>query len=115
TVNLSVHVQLALFYFEARSLDAQEQLLNSTVAQYEQALRLNEDRFRGGVGSEVEVEQARTQLETTRAQAIDVGVQRAQFEHAVATLIGKPASSFTLPPLPLRTPPPAIPVGLPSE
>lgn len=115
TVNLSVHAQLALFYFQARSLDAQEQLLNSTVAQYAQALQLNEDRFRGGVGSEVEVEQARTQLETTRAQAIDVGVQRAQFEHAVAILIGKPPASFSLPPLPLYAPPPAIPAGVPSE
>jgi NodT family efflux transporter outer membrane factor (OMF) lipoprotein len=115
TVNLSVHAQLALFYFQARSLDAQEQLLNSTVAQYEQALQLNQSRFEGGVGSEVEVEQARTQLETTRAQAQDVGVQRAQFEHAVAVLIGKPPASYSLPPLPLTTPPPAIPVGVPSE
>jgi NodT family efflux transporter outer membrane factor (OMF) lipoprotein len=76
---------------------------------------LNVARFQGGVGSEVEVEQAKTQLETTRAQAIDVGVARAQFEHAVAVLIGKPAGSFTLPPLPLRTPPPPIPAGVPSE
>jgi NodT family efflux transporter outer membrane factor (OMF) lipoprotein len=115
TVNLSVHAQLALFYFQARTLDAQEQLLKSTVAQFEQALQLNLSRFEGGVGSEVEVQQARTQLETTRALAIDVGVARAQFEHAVATLIGKPASSFTLAPLPLRTPPPPIPAGVPSE
>src|SRR5205807_2086326 len=115
TVNLSVHAQLALFYFQARSLDAQEQLLNSTVALYEQALELNQSRFQGGIGSEVEVQQAKTQLETTRAQAIDVGVLRAQFEHAVATLIGKPATSFSLAPLPLRTPPPPIPTGVPSE
>jgi NodT family efflux transporter outer membrane factor (OMF) lipoprotein len=115
TVNLAMHAQLALFYFQARSLDAQEELLQSTVAQYEQAFQLNEIRFQGGVGSEVEVEQARTQLETTRAQAQDVGVLRAQYEHAVATLIGKPASSFSLAPLPLRTPPPPIPTGLPSE
>jgi NodT family efflux transporter outer membrane factor (OMF) lipoprotein len=115
TVNLSMHAQLALFYFQARSLDAQEQLLQSTVAQYEQALQLNQSRFDGGVGSEVEVEQAQTQLKTTIAQAQDVGVLRAQFEHAVATLIGKPASSFSLAPLPLRTPPPAIPIGLPSQ
>jgi len=115
TVNLSVHAQLALFYFQARSLDAQEQLLNSTVAQYEQALQLNQSRFQGGIASEVEVEQARTQLETTRAQATDVGVLRAQYEHAVATLIGKPAGSFSLSPLPLRTPPPPIPTGVPSE
>jgi NodT family efflux transporter outer membrane factor (OMF) lipoprotein len=115
TVNLSVHAQLALFYFQARSLDAQEQLLNSTVQYYEQALQLNVSRFQGGVGSEVEVEQARTQLETTRAQAIDVGVTRAQFEHAVAVLMGKPPASFSLAALPLRTPPPAIPAGVPSE
>ena len=115
TVNLSIHAQLALFYFQARSLDAQEQLLNSTVQYYEQALQLNVARFQGGVGSEVEVEQAKTQLETTRAQAIDVGVARAQFEHAVAVLIGKPAASFSLPPLPLRMPPPPIPAGVPSE
>jgi NodT family efflux transporter outer membrane factor (OMF) lipoprotein len=115
TVNLSVHAQLALFYFQARSLDAQEQLLNSTVAQYEQALQLNQSRYQGGIGSDVEVEQARTQLETTRAQATDVGVLRAQYEHAVATLIGKPAGSFSLPPLPLCTPPPPIPAGVPSE
>jgi len=115
TVNLSVHAQLALFYFQARSLDAQEQLLNSTVQYYEQALQLNVSRFQGGVGSEVEVQQAKTQLETTRAQAIDVGVARAQFEHAVAVLIGKPPASFSLPPLPLQTPPPPIPAGVPSE
>jgi NodT family efflux transporter outer membrane factor (OMF) lipoprotein len=115
TVNLSVHAQVALLYFQARSLDAKEELLNSTVAQYEKALQLNESRFEGGIGSEVEVRQAKTQLETTRAQATDVGVLRAQYEHALATLVGKPAGSFSLPPLPLRTPPPPIPSGVPSE
>jgi NodT family efflux transporter outer membrane factor (OMF) lipoprotein len=115
TVNLSLHAQLAMFYFQARSLDAQEQLLNSTVAQYEQAYQLTDSRFKGGLASEVEVQQASTQLETTRAQAIDVGVLRAQYEHAIATLVGKPASSFHLPPLPLTSPPPSIPLELPSE
>ncbi len=114
TINLSLRAQLALFYFQARSLDAQEQLLNSTVAQYEQAFQLTDTRFKGGLASEVEVQQASTQLETTRAQAIDVGVQRAQYEHAIATLIGKPASSFQLSPLPLTAPPPSIPLELPS-
>jgi NodT family efflux transporter outer membrane factor (OMF) lipoprotein len=89
--------------------------LNSTAKQYEQALELNENRFQGGVGSEVEVEQAKTQLQTTRAQAIDVGVARAQFEHAVAILIGKPPAEFSLPPLPLTTPPPHVPISVPSE
>jgi NodT family efflux transporter outer membrane factor (OMF) lipoprotein len=115
TVNLSMHADLAVDYFQARSLDAEEQLLNSTVTQYEQALELNENRFQGGYASEVEVEQAKTQLETTRALAIDVGVLRAQYEHAVAILIGKPPAEFSLPPLPLTAPPPPIPASLPSE
>jgi NodT family efflux transporter outer membrane factor (OMF) lipoprotein len=114
-VNLSMHAQLASYYFQARFLDAEEQLLNSTVAQYQQALDLIQSRYAGGIASDVEVQQAETQLETTRAQAIDVGVARAQFEHAVAVLVGKPPAEFSLPPLPLTTPPPDIPVGLPSE
>jgi NodT family efflux transporter outer membrane factor (OMF) lipoprotein len=114
-VNLSMHAQLALFYFQARMLDAEEQLLNSTVIQYQQALDLIENRYTGGLASDLEVQQAKTQLETTRAQAIDVGVARAQYEHAVAVLIGKPPASFSLAPLPLTMPPPPIPVGLPSE
>jgi NodT family efflux transporter outer membrane factor (OMF) lipoprotein len=115
TVNLSMHADLAIDYFQARSLDAEEQLLNSTVKQYEQALELNQTRFAGGIASEVEVEQAKTQLQTTRAAAIDVGVLRAQYEHAVAILIGKPPAEFSLPPLPLTAPPPHIPVSVPSE
>jgi NodT family efflux transporter outer membrane factor (OMF) lipoprotein len=115
TVNLSLHAQLALFYFQARSLDAQEQLLSSTVAQYEKAWQLVESQFQGGLASDVEVQQASTQLETTRAEAIDVGVLRSQYEHAMATLMGKPASSFQLSALPLTSPPPSIPLQLPSE
>jgi NodT family efflux transporter outer membrane factor (OMF) lipoprotein len=114
-VNLSMHANLAFDYFAARSLDAEEKLLQDTVVQYEDALKLNEDRYQGGLASEVEVEQARTQLETTRAQANDVGVARAQYEHAVAVLVGKPPAEFTLPALPLTAPPPSIPVGVPSE
>ena len=115
TVNLSMHADLALDYFEARSLDAEEQLLNSTVTQYEQALDLTVSRFEGGIASEVEVQQAKTQLQTTRAEAVDVGVLRAQYEHAVAILMGKPPAEFSLPPLPLTTPPPHVPIGVPSE
>jgi NodT family efflux transporter outer membrane factor (OMF) lipoprotein len=115
TVNLSLHADLAIDYFEARSLDAEEQLLTSTVKQYEDALELTQGRYQGGLSSEVEVEQAQTQLDTTRATAIDIGVLRAQYEHAVAILIGKPPAEFSLPPLPLTAPPPSIPVSLPSE
>ncbi len=114
-VNLSMHANLAIDYFAARTLDAEEKLLKDTVAQYEQALQLNEDRYEGGLASDVEVEQARTILETTRAQMVDVGVARAQYEHAVAILIGKPPAAFSLPPLPLTMPPPPVPVGVPSE
>ncbi|HME32524.1 MAG TPA: efflux transporter outer membrane subunit [Terriglobales bacterium] len=113
-VNLSMHADLAFDYFAARSLDAEEKLLQDTVVQYENALNLNEALYQGGLVSEVFVQEAKTQLETTRAQAIDVGVARAQFEHAVAVLVGKPPAEFTLPPLPLTAPPPRIPVGLPS-
>ena len=115
TVNLSMHADLAVDYFQARSLDAEEQLLNTTVKEYQQYLELTQNRFQGGVTSEVEVEQAMTQLQTTQAEAIDVGVARAQYEHAVAILIGKPPAEFSLPPLPLTAPPPHIPISLPSE
>jgi NodT family efflux transporter outer membrane factor (OMF) lipoprotein len=115
TVNLSMHADLAVDYFQARSLDAEEQLLNTTVKQYEQALELTESRFQGGIASEVEVEQAKTILQTTRAATIDVGVLRAQYEHAVAILIGKPPAEFSLPPLPLNAPPPHVPISVPSE
>ncbi len=114
-VNLSMHSTLAVDYFAARTLDTEQKLLQDTVAQYQQAFQLNEDLYQGGLASEVEVEQAKTILQTTRAQLVDVGVARAQYEHAVAVLVGKAPEDFTLPPLPLTTPPPPIPVGVPSE
>jgi NodT family efflux transporter outer membrane factor (OMF) lipoprotein len=115
SVSLSLHAELATDYFEVRTLDADERLLRSTVDAYQKALELTQNRFSGGIASQVDVAQAQTQLETTRALAIDLGVQRAQFEHAVAVLIGRAASTFTLPPTPLENTPPVVPVGLPSE
>ncbi len=115
TVSLSLHAELALDYFQAHSLDAEIQLLNSTVTSYTKALELTQSRYKGGVASQVDVAQAQTTLETTRAQAIDLLVARAQLEHAIAALIGKPASEFTLPVAPLGARPPAIPLGLPSQ
>lgn len=115
SVSLSLHAELATDYFEVRTLDAEEQLLNSTVAAYEKALELTQNRYSGGVASQVDVAQAQTQLETTRAQAIDLEVQRAQFEHAIAILTGQPASTFKLSQSPLANTPPVVPVGLPSD
>ena len=114
-VSLSLHAELASDYFQLRALDTEEELLNSTVAAYQKALELTQNRYAGGVASQVDVAQAQTQLETTRAQAIDLGVQRAQFEHAIAVLIGQPASSFTLASATVTLVPPMIPVGVPSE
>ncbi len=115
SVNLSLHSELAVDYFELRGLDAQEELFNSTVMAYEDALKLAQERYRGGLASGLDVSQAQTQLETTRSQAIDIGVQRAQFDHAIAVLVGEPASTFSLPALPLNSIPPTTPAGLPSD
>ena len=115
SVSLSVHAELAVDYFSARELDAEAKLLDDTVASYVKQLELTENRYKGGVASQVDVAQAQTQLETARAQAIDVREQRTQFEHAIAVLIGEPASTFSLPVVPLNAIPPVIPPGLPSE
>ena len=87
-----------------------------SVEAYEHSLKLTQNRYAGGVASRADVAQAETQLETTRAQAIDLGVQRAQLEHAIAVLVGEPASSFSHRRRGRSTPtPPPIPVGVPSE
>ena len=74
----------------------ERRLLDETVADYEQSLQLTRNRYASGVASRADVAQAETQLETTQAQAIDLGVQRAQLEHAIAVLLGRPASTFRL-------------------
>jgi NodT family efflux transporter outer membrane factor (OMF) lipoprotein len=112
---LSFQAALAQDYFLLRELDAQKQLLTETVAAFQKFLELTEGLYAQGVDSEVDVEAAETQLKTTQAQLINVGVQRAQLEHAIAVLIGKPASDFSIPATPLAGTPPEIPVGVPSE
>lgn len=114
-VALSLHAELALDYIELRSADAQQRILDDTVKAYTDALRLTQNRLEGGFSPESDVEQAQTQLFTARAQATDIGVLRAQYEHAIAVLIGQPPSSFTLPPAPLTLQPPHTPAGVPSE
>jgi NodT family efflux transporter outer membrane factor (OMF) lipoprotein len=115
TARLSLQAELALDYFTLRGLDRDQDILNTAVDAFTQALDLTQNRFRGGLASGLDVAQAETQLETTRAQAVDVAVQRAALEHAIALLVGEPASTFTLPRLPLEAPPPDVPIGVPSE
>jgi NodT family efflux transporter outer membrane factor (OMF) lipoprotein len=114
---LSLQAELAIDYFELRAADAQQKLLNDTVAQYEDAVRITNNRFVGGVAVKSDLTQAQTQLQDAKVQASDVAVARAQYEHAIATLIGKPPASFSLPlsPLPLSDNPPVVPAGLPSQ
>ncbi len=114
SARLSVHAELAADYFALRGLDREQELLNNTVAADQQALDLTQNRFRGGLSSQADVAQAETQLETTRAQAIDVGVARQSLEHAIALLLGEPASTFAIPIAPLAVEPPGVPVGLPT-
>jgi len=115
TARLSLQAELAIDYFELRAADAQQQLLDETVKAFEAALRLTMNRFQGGAAPKSDVAQAQTQLDTTRVQATDIAVQRAQFEHAIAVLIGKPPASFSLPRRPLDHRPPDIPIGVPSQ
>jgi NodT family efflux transporter outer membrane factor (OMF) lipoprotein len=115
TVSLSLHAELAFDYFELRSADSQKQLLDDTVKTFQDALQLTVNRFEGGAAPKSDVDQARTQLQTTMVQDTDVGVQRAQFEHAIAVLLGKPPAALSLPSAPLKLPPPEIAAGLPSQ
>ncbi|MGC9292474.1 MAG: efflux transporter outer membrane subunit [Acidobacteriaceae bacterium] len=114
-VRLALQAELAVDYFSLRGLDAEKQILDQTVTSFEKSLQLTEQRFHEGLNSQLDVAQARTLLETTRAQDQDVGVARAQYEHAIAVLVGEPASSFTIAPRTISTMPPAVPVGLPSQ
>ncbi|MFZ0505552.1 MAG: efflux transporter outer membrane subunit [Chthoniobacterales bacterium] len=112
---LTVQSELAIDYFSLRSQDALQELLDSTVIYYQESLKLTQALYETGIDSDEAVAQAETQLETTQAQATGVGLTRAQFEHAIAVLVGKPASDFSIPIEPLKAKPPAIPFGLPSQ
>jgi NodT family efflux transporter outer membrane factor (OMF) lipoprotein len=114
-VNLSLQSTMATDYFQLRGLDAQIKLLKATIVDQESQLDLAERRLKGGVATEADVAQARTQLETTRAQLVDVGVARAQFEHAVGTIADYKLPSFSIPFSPLDLQLPKIPLGVPSQ
>ena len=111
---LSAQATLAQTYFQLRALDATQKLLDDTVAAYAQSLKLTQNQYAQGVAARSDVIQAQTQLQSAQAAAIDNGVARAQDEHAIAALVGQPASTFSIPPIPLDAEPPAVPVGVPS-
>ena len=115
SVRLTMQAELALDYFELRGLDSQKALLDTNIAALDKALGMTVNRFNQGVVSGVDVAQAQTQLETTRAQATDLRIRRAQLEHAIATLTGKPPSDLTLAPSVGVAPPPDVPPALPSD
>jgi NodT family efflux transporter outer membrane factor (OMF) lipoprotein len=114
-VRLTAQAEVAVDYFQLRGQDALKQLVDSTVDAYEKSLELTKALYETGIDSEESVAQAETQLETVRAQDTNLGILRAQYEHAIAMLTGQAASSFSIAVEPLRTLPPAIPFGVPSQ
>ncbi len=114
-VELGVRTELATDYYQLRGLDAQQQLIDITLGSFQASLALTQRRFRGGVATQADVALAQTELATTETAGIDVGIARAQYMHAIATLLGINASSFVLPPEPQNRNIPDIPTGVPSE
>jgi len=114
-IALTLHAELATNYFALRGLDSEIRLLTATVSDLQHQLDLTQQRFSGGVATEVDVAQARTQLETTRAQLVDLGVTRAQFEHAIGTIANYNLPDFSIPSSPLDLALPKIPLGVPSQ
>jgi NodT family efflux transporter outer membrane factor (OMF) lipoprotein len=114
-IRLTAQADVAVDYFQLRGQDALKQLLDSTVAAYQKSLDLTRALYETGIGTDEAVAEAETQLEATQAQDVALGVQRAQFEHAIAMLTGQPASTFSIPIEPLSSSLPAIPFGVPSQ
>jgi len=112
---LTAEAELAVDYFQLRSQDQLIALTNATVKAYSESLDYNRAQFETGIGSDEAVAQAQVQLETTEAQATNLGIARAQYEHAIAVLVGQPASTFSVPTITQNVQPPAIPLGVPSQ
>jgi NodT family efflux transporter outer membrane factor (OMF) lipoprotein len=112
---LTAQAELAVDYYELRGQDVLKQLLDSTVVAYEQSLELTKALYETGIDSEEAVGQAETLLNATRALDTNIGIARTQFEHAIALLVGQPASTFSINVEPLKAPPPPVVFGVPSE
>ncbi len=114
-IDLSLQAEMAADYFQLRGLDSQIRLLKSTVGDLERQLDLTQRRLKGGVATQADVEQAETELETVRAQLVDVSVGRAQLEHAVGTIANYNLPDFSIPFSPLDLSLPKVPIGVPSQ
>jgi NodT family efflux transporter outer membrane factor (OMF) lipoprotein len=114
SVKLSLTAELADDYLSLRTLDAQSSLLSAEISAYSKALTLTRNRFEGGIDSALDVSRAKAQLDTAKAKLSDILAERALYEHAIATLIGVPATSFTLKPETLALSLPTIPIGVPA-
>lgn len=112
---LTAQAEVAVDYYELRTQDSLKQLLDSTVQAYRESLNLTQALYETGIDNDEAVAQAETQLKTTEAQDTNLGILRAQYEHAIALLVGQPASTFSIPVAPLKANPPAIPFGVPSQ
>jgi NodT family efflux transporter outer membrane factor (OMF) lipoprotein len=112
---LTEQASLAQFYFEIRGQDALQKVLNDLVAADAKTLELTQVLYDTGIDDYISVVEARTNLQSAQATAINVGIARSQFEHAIAVLLGKVATDFKMPVKPLLTAPPAIPVGVPGQ
>jgi NodT family efflux transporter outer membrane factor (OMF) lipoprotein len=112
---LTEQASLAEFFFEIRGQDALEKLLGDTVEADRKALEIAKGRYDTGIDDQITVVEAQTALDSAQSAAINLGIARAQYEHAIATLIGKPATTFSIPAEPMTSAPPPIPVGLPSQ
>lgn len=111
---LSYQSQLAQDYFSLHGVDSNIDVLQRTVGLYRDYLTLTHDRFAAGVASDLDLAQAESQLESAQAQLINLGVARAQYEHAVAVLTGRPPAAVNVEAAVLRSPPPKVPVAVPS-
>jgi NodT family efflux transporter outer membrane factor (OMF) lipoprotein len=112
---LTEQASLATFFFEIRGQDTLQKVVNETVEADKKSLELTQALYDTGIADQISVVQAQTALQSAQAAAINLGVARAQFEHAIAMLIGKPASEFSIPVRPMTTAPPPIPIGMPSQ
>ena len=114
-LRLSTQASLAQAYFQLRALDAERKLFDETVDAYQQTLKITQNRYAVGVVAKTDVVQAETQLQSVKAQALNLGIQRATFEHAIAVLIGKAPSELAITSTEFNNQTPVIPVNLPSE